>query len=101
MDRRDEVNVLTWSLKLRCEFSVMPKSLTEDTGMSSWSRKGPLMSDTLPRSCLVPKKKKMKMSLVLFGFISNWCQQHQPAMRCRSSIIFTKQEIMFLIKKEQ
>ena len=25
----------------------MPKSLTEDTGVSSWLRKGTLMSDTL------------------------------------------------------
>ena len=38
----------------------MPKSLTEDTGVSSWSRKATLMSDILLRSCLVPKK----MSLV-------------------------------------
>ena len=72
----------------------MPKSLTEDTGVSSWSRKGTLMSDTLTRSCLVPKK----ISLVLLGFISNWCEQHQPAMRCRSSVVFTRQEFMFLIK---
>ena len=35
------------------------------------------MSDTLLRSCLVPKK----MSLVLLGFISNWCEQHHPAIR--------------------
>ena len=41
----------------------MPKSLTEDTGVSSWSRKGTLMSDSLLRSCLVPKK----VSLVLLG----------------------------------
>ena len=39
----------------------MPKPLTEDTGVSSWSRKGTLMSDTFFMSCLVPKK----MSLVL------------------------------------
>ena len=48
----------------------MPKSSTEDTGVSSWSRKGTLMSDTLLRSCLVPKK----MSFVFLGFISNWCE---------------------------
>ena len=42
-----------------------------------------------------------KMSLVLLGFISNWCEQHQPAMRCRSSVIFTWQEFMFLTEKEQ
>ena len=75
----------------------MPKSLTEDTGESSWPRKGTLMSDTLPRSCLVPKK----MSLVLLGFISNWYEQHQPAIRCRSSVIFLWHENMFLTKKEQ
>ena len=73
----------------------MPKSLTEDTGVSSWSRKGTLMSDTLLRSCLVPKK----MSFVLLGFISNWCEQHHPAMRRRSSLIFTRQEFMFLAEK--
>ena len=39
----------------------MPKSLTKDTGVSSWSRKGTLMSDTLLRSCHVPKKNE-------FGF---------------------------------
>ena len=97
MDSRDDVNVFTRSLKLRYEPSVMPKSLTEDTGVSSWSRKGTLMSDTLLRSCLVPKK----MSLVLLGFISNWCEQHHPAMRRRSSVIFTRQEFMFLAEKEQ
>ena len=66
----------------------MPKSLTEDTGVSSWSRKGTLMSDTLPRSCLIPKK------------IRNWFEQHQPAMRCRSSVIFTRQEFMFLTRQK-
>ena len=75
----------------------MPKSSTEDTGVSSWSRKGTLMSDTLLRSCFVPKK----MSLVLLGFISNWCEQHHPAMRGRSSVIFTRQEFMLLGEKEQ
>ena len=50
----------------------MPKSLTEDTGVSSWSRKATLMSDTLLRSCFVPKK----ISLVLLGFISNWFEQN-------------------------
>ena len=75
----------------------MPKSLTKDTGVSSWSRKGTLMFNTLLRSCLVPKK----MSLVLLGFISNWCEQHHPAMRLRSSVIFTRQEFMFLAKKER
>ena len=44
------------------------------------------MSDTLLRSCLVPKN----MSLVLLGFISNWCEQHHPAMRRRSSVIFSR-----------
>ena len=73
----------------------MPKSLTEDTGASSWSRKGILMSDTLLRSCHVPKQ----MSLVLLGFISNWCEQHQPATRRRSSVIFRRQEFMFLAEK--
>ena len=73
------------------------KSLTEETGVSSWSRKGTLMSDTLLRNCLVPKK----MSLVLLGFISNWCEQHHPAMGRRSSVIFTRQEFMFLAEKEQ
>ena len=48
----------------------MSKSLTEDNGVSSWSRKGTVMSDTLLRSCLVPKK----MILVLLGFISNWSE---------------------------
>ena len=75
----------------------MPKSLTEDTGVSSWSRKGTLMSDTLLRSCLVPKK----MSLVLLGFISNWYGQHHPAIRRRSSVIFTRQDFLFLAENEQ
>ena len=39
----------------------MLKSLTEDTGVSSWLRKGTLMSDTLLRSYLVQKKNE-------FGF---------------------------------
>ena len=75
----------------------MPKSLTEDTREGSWSRKGTLMSNTLPRSCLVPQK----MSFVLLGFISNWCDQHHPAMRRRSSVIFTRQEFMFSAEKER
>ena len=36
MDRRDDVNVYTLSLKLRYESSVMPKSLTEATGPDVW-----------------------------------------------------------------
>ena len=55
------------------------------------------MSDTLLRSCLVPKR----MSLVLLGFISNWCEQHYPGMRRRSSVIFARQEFMFLAEKER
>ena len=76
----------------------MPKSFkTEDTGVSSCSRKGTLMSDTLIRSCLVPKKKKM--SLALREFISNWCERHHAAIRRRSSIIFTRQEFVFLAER--
>ena len=74
----------------------MLKSLTEDTGVSSWSRKGTLMSDTLLRSCLVPKK----MSLVLLGFISYWCEQHHPAMRRKSSVIFTRQERVHVFSRK-
>ena len=51
----------------------MPKSLTEDTGVSSWSRKGTLMFDTLPRSCPVPKTE---MSLALLGVICNSSRIH-------------------------
>ena len=75
----------------------MPKPLTEDTGVSSWSRKGTLMSDTFFMSCLVPKK----MSLVLLECISHWWEQHHPAMRRRSSVIFTRQEFTFLAEKER
>ena len=75
----------------------MPKSITEDIGVSSWSRKGTPMSVILLRSYLVPKN----MSLVLLGFISNWCEQHHPAMTRRSSVIFTRKEFMFLAEKEQ
>ena len=76
MDRRDDVKVFTRSLKLGLESSVMPKSLTEGTGVSSWSRKGTLMSDTLLRSCHVPKKKWVWFCLDLSVIdVSNTTQQ--------------------------
>ena len=53
----------------------MPKSLTEDTGASSWSRKGILMSDTLLRSCHVPKQMSLVcLDLSVIG-VSNTSQQ--------------------------
>ena len=75
----------------------MPKSLTEDTGIRSWPRKGILASLTLLRSCLVLNK----ISLVLLRLISNWSEQHQLAIWRRSSVILARQESVFLNEKER
>ena len=53
---RDEVRVLTYSLKVRFESKIIFRSLTEDTGIKCCPRKGTLMSGTLLKSCFVPKR---------------------------------------------
>ena len=78
---RDEVRVLTCSLKVRLESNIIPRSLTEDTGINCCPRKGTLISSTLLKSCFVPKR----ISLVLSGLISNLFVQHQEAISRRSS----------------
>ena len=40
---RDEVRVLTCSLKVRLESNIIPRSLTEDTGINCCPRKGTLI----------------------------------------------------------
>ena len=52
----------------------MSKSLTEDTRVSSWSRKGILMSNNLLRSCLVPC-----LDLSIIG-VSNTTQQRDVGL---------------------
>ena len=53
---RDEVRVLTCSLKVRFESKIIPRSLTEDTGIKCCPRKGTLMSGTLLKSCVINKQ---------------------------------------------
>ena len=57
--------MLTCSLKVRFESKIIPRSLTEDTGIKCCPRKGTLMSGTLLKSCFVPKR----ISLVLSGLV--------------------------------
>ena len=64
---RDEVRVLTCSLKVRFESNIILRSLTEDTGINCCPRKGTLISSTLLKSCFVPKR----ISLVLSGVREN------------------------------
>ena len=73
---RDEGRVLTCSLKVRFKSKIIPRSLTDDTGIKCCPRKGTLMSGTLVKSCFVPKR----ISLVLSGLISNLFVQHQEAI---------------------
>ena len=80
----DEVRVLTCSLKVSIESNIIPRSLTEDTGINCCPRKGTLISSTLLKSCFVPKR----ISLVLSGLISNLFVQHQEAIRVNKSEIF-------------
>ena len=80
----DEVRVSTCSLKVRFESNIIPRSLTENTGIHCCPRKGTLISSTLLQSCFVPKK----ISLVLSGLISNLFVQHQEAIRVNKSEIF-------------
>jgi len=58
-----------FQLKVRFESNIIPRSLTEDTGINCCPRKGTLISGTLLKSCFVPKR----ISLVLSGLISNLC----------------------------
>jgi len=88
---RDEVRVLTYSLKVRFESNIIPRSLTEDTGINCCLRKGTLISGTLLKSFFVPKR----ISLVLSGLISNLFVQHQEAISRRSSETFARQELIF------
>ena len=43
---RIEIRVLTCSLKVRFESNIIPRSLTEDTGINCCPRKGTLISDS-------------------------------------------------------
>ena len=85
---RDEVRVLTCSLKVRFESNIIPRSLTEDTGIKCCPRKGTLISGAPLKSCFVPKR----ISLVLSGLKSNLLLQHQEAISRRSSETFARQE---------
>ena len=80
IERRDEVRVLTCSLKVWFESNIIPRSLTEDTGVKCCPIKGTLISGTLLKSCFVPKR----ISLVLSGLISNLFVQHQEAIESLS-----------------
>ena len=91
------MNYLTHGVRTRNSRLKLLVKVHSDGLFLGKSRKGTLMSDTLVRSCLFPKK----MTLVLLGFISNWCEQHHPAMRRRSPVIFTSHEFTFLAVKEQ
>ena len=53
---RDEVRVLTCSLKVRFESNIIPMSLNEDTGVKCCPIKGILISSTLLKSFYVPKR---------------------------------------------
>ena len=44
---RDEVRVLTCSLKVKFESNIIPRALTEDTGIKCYPRKETLISSTL------------------------------------------------------
>ena len=88
---RDEVRVLTCSLKVRFESNIIPRSLTEDTGIKCCPGKGTQISSTLLKSCFVPKR----ISLVLSGLISHLFVQHQEAISRRSSETFAMQESVF------
>ena len=88
---RDEVRVLTCSLKVSFKSNIIPRSLTEDTGVKCCPIKGTLISSTLLKSCFVPKK----ISLDLSGLISNLFVQHQEAISRRSSETFARQESLF------
>ena len=94
---RDEVRVLTCSLKVRFESNIIPRSLTEDTGIKCCPRKGTLISGTPLKSCFVPKR----ISLVLSGLISNLFVQHQEAISRRSSETFARQESILFDEHER
>ena len=94
---RDEVRVLTCSLKESFESNIIPRSLTEDTGINCCPRKGTLISSTLLKSRFIPKR----ISLVLSGLISNLFVQHQEAIRRRSSETFARQDLMFSDERER
>ena len=89
--------MLTCSLKVRLESNIIPRSLTEDTGINCCPRKGTLISSTLLKSCFVPKG----ISLVVSGLISNLFVQHQEAISRRSSETFARQELMFFDEHER
>ena len=97
IETRDEVRVLTCSLNVRFESSVIPRSLTEDTGVKCCPIKGILISSTLLKSRFVPKR----ISLVLSGLISNLFVQHKEAISRRSSETFARQETMFFDEHER
>ena len=44
IETRDEVRVLTCSLKVRFESNIIPRSLIEDTGINCCPRKGTLIA---------------------------------------------------------
>lgn len=93
---RDEVRVLTCSLKVRFESNIIPRSLTEDTGIKCCPRKGTLISGTPLKSYFVPKR----ISLVLSGLISNLFVHHQEAISRRSSETFARQESILFDEHE-
>ena len=96
--RRIEIrDVLTCSLKVRFESSIIPRSLTENTGINCRPRKRTLISSTLLKSCFVPKR----ISSVLSGLISNLFVQHQEAISRRSSETFARRELMFSDEHER
>ena len=94
---RDEVRVLTCSLKVSIESNIIPRSLTEDTGINCCPRKGTLISSILLKSCFVPRR----ISLVLSRLISNLFVKHQEAISRRSSETFARQELMFSDEHER
>jgi len=94
---RDEVRLLTCSLKVRFESNIIPRPLTEDTGINCCQRKGTLMSGTLLKSSFVPKR----ISLVSSGLISNLFVQHQEAISQRSSDTLARQEFIFSDERER